>query len=283
MAFLNCQKYPPSLLYALMTLGPGLLVLAGLDATEGAIATHGRRAGAVRRALVTLGRVPLFYYVLQWPVIHVMASLVNTLAGQPVHLVLRPFDGPLRVGYSLPFVYLMWALVVAILYVPCRWYAGLKLRRKDWTWLSYLVDRSVEDLSMEPRRRFRLMDLGLAGQVVAVFGAARGIGEAIARAFMAESANVAAIDRDAAVMDVAEQLPPAPPAGRAALPDHDDHLALGLVADVTDLAAVRRAAESVHRYFGRCDHVVFAVGWARASSGSRSGTSSRPTGSRCCG
>ena len=72
MAFLNCQKYPPSLLYTLMTLGPGLLVLAGLDATEGAIATHGRRAGAVRRALVTLGRVPLFYYLLQWPVIHIL-------------------------------------------------------------------------------------------------------------------------------------------------------------------------------------------------------------------
>ena len=84
MAFLNCQKYPPSLLYALMTLGPGLLVLAGLDASEGAIATHGRRAGVVRRALVTLGRVPLFYYLLQWPVIHILVVIVNTLAGQSV-------------------------------------------------------------------------------------------------------------------------------------------------------------------------------------------------------
>lgn len=104
------------------------------------------------------------------------------------------------------------------------------------------------------------MDLGLAGQVVAVFGAARGIGEAIAGAFMAESANVAAIDRDPGVVEVAAQLPlrrpdgPRPPAGL------DDHLFLGLVADVTDYAAVRRAADGVARYFGRCDHVVFAVG-----------------------
>ena len=63
------------------------------------------------------------------------------------------------------------------------------------------------------------MDLGLAGQVVAVFGAARGIGEAIAKAFNAESANVATIDRDATVMDVAEQLPLLRPRGRASLPD----------------------------------------------------------------
>ncbi len=104
------------------------------------------------------------------------------------------------------------------------------------------------------------MDLGLAGQVVAVFGAGRGIGEAIARAFMAEAANVATIDRDSSVMDVAEQLPLVRPPGRRTLLDDDDHVALGLVADVTDYAAVRRAAEAVRTYFGHCDHVVFAVG-----------------------
>jgi NAD(P)-dependent dehydrogenase (short-subunit alcohol dehydrogenase family) len=104
------------------------------------------------------------------------------------------------------------------------------------------------------------MDMGLAGQVAVVFGAARGIGEAIARAFMAESANVAAVDRDAGVMDVAEQLPLLRPSRRDVVPGHDDHLSLGLVADVTDYAAVRRAAEAVRAYFGRCDHVVFAVG-----------------------
>jgi NAD(P)-dependent dehydrogenase (short-subunit alcohol dehydrogenase family) len=106
------------------------------------------------------------------------------------------------------------------------------------------------------------MDLGLAGQVVAVFGAARGIGEAIAGAFMAESANVAAIDRDTSVMDVSEQLPLVrrEDRRRLPLPEQDEHLSLGLVADVTDYAAVRRAAVSVRNYFGRCDHVVFAVG-----------------------
>jgi NAD(P)-dependent dehydrogenase (short-subunit alcohol dehydrogenase family) len=104
------------------------------------------------------------------------------------------------------------------------------------------------------------MDMGLAGQVVVVFGAARGIGEAIAQAFVAESANVAAVDRDVSVMEVAEQLPLLRGNGRHAPAGHDDHLSLGLVADVTDLAAVRRAAQAVLSYFGRCDHVVFAVG-----------------------
>jgi NAD(P)-dependent dehydrogenase (short-subunit alcohol dehydrogenase family) len=104
------------------------------------------------------------------------------------------------------------------------------------------------------------MDLGLTGQVVAVLGAARGIGEAIAGAFMAEAANVAAIDRDSSVMDVAEQLPLVRPDTRRLLPDQDEHLSLGLVADVTDYTAVRRAANAVRNYFGRCDHVVFAVG-----------------------
>ena len=143
LAFLNCQKTPPSLLFVLMTLGPGLLLLALLEATETAedetvstrTAEHER---APRRWLMTLGRVPLFFYLLQWPVIHLLANVVGELSGHRIpwfDWYTRYPDGH---GYSLPFVYLMWAVVVVILYVPSRWYAGLKQRRKDLTWLSYL-------------------------------------------------------------------------------------------------------------------------------------------------
>jgi uncharacterized membrane protein len=138
LAFLNCQKYPPSLLYVLMTLGPGLLLLAALDATEGEIALHGQHASAPRQVLVTLGRVPLFYYVLQWPVIHLLAIVVNELAGTRIPWFTFPIPYGPGSGYSLPFVYVMWAVVVATLYFPCRWYGALKRWHKDWAWLSYV-------------------------------------------------------------------------------------------------------------------------------------------------
>jgi 2-hydroxycyclohexanecarboxyl-CoA dehydrogenase len=88
------------------------------------------------------------------------------------------------------------------------------------------------------------VDLGLAEQVVVVFGAARGIGAAIATAFAAEGAHVTAVDRDPSVHQLAKALP----------------RSLSVVADVTDLTAVRQAAQEVEDRFGRCDHVVFAVG-----------------------
>jgi 2-hydroxycyclohexanecarboxyl-CoA dehydrogenase len=88
------------------------------------------------------------------------------------------------------------------------------------------------------------VDLGLAEQVVVVFGAARGIGSAIAKAFANEGAHLAAIDRDPSVHDLAQAIP----------------RSLGLVADVTDLDAVRRASQDVELRFGTCHQVVFAVG-----------------------
>jgi NAD(P)-dependent dehydrogenase (short-subunit alcohol dehydrogenase family) len=107
------------------------------------------------------------------------------------------------------------------------------------------------------------MELGLAGRVVVVLGAAWGIGAAIARAFAAEGARIAAVDRDPAVLDLAGQLArPAGAAPRASAPASgpDEPLTLGLAADVTDFAAIQRVAEKVVHDFGRCDHVVFAVG-----------------------
>ena len=88
------------------------------------------------------------------------------------------------------------------------------------------------------------MDLGLSGSVVAVFGAASGIGAAIAKAFAAEKTCLAAIDLDPRVMDLAAQLPGS----------------MGLVVDVCDYAAVGHAAEEISRRMGQCEHVIYAVG-----------------------
>jgi hypothetical protein len=128
-SFLNCQKYPPSLAYLLMTLGPALMLLAWFD---GGVGVLGRR-------LITFGRVPLFYYLLQWPVVHTLAILVALGRGEPVGWFFKdaPFSPPPGYGFGLGFVYLMWAVAVVLLYFPCRWFAELKRRRRD-AWLSYL-------------------------------------------------------------------------------------------------------------------------------------------------
>jgi uncharacterized membrane protein len=130
MSFVNCQKYPPSLLFLLMTLGPALLALAMFD----------RGVGPLGRPLVTLGRVPMFFYLLQWPVAHGLAVVVTALRGQPVGWMFGAGPGtpvPPDYGYSLPVVYLMWVVVLILLYPACAWFAALKRRRRD-AWLSYL-------------------------------------------------------------------------------------------------------------------------------------------------
>ena len=135
LSFLNCQKYPPSLLFTLMTLGPGLMALAAFDFLEGRL-THA--PGPVWRALVVLGRVPLFFYVLQWPVIHMMANFASVLSRQSINWSAWSFDYPPGYGYSLPVIYAAWTLTILILYFPCRWFAGLKQRNRDVWWLHYL-------------------------------------------------------------------------------------------------------------------------------------------------
>jgi len=130
-SFLDCKKYPPSLLFLMMTLGPLILALAALDRES--------KAGPIGRALITLGRVPLFYYLLQWTLIHAMALAVALATGQPARWLVasEPFDSPPGAGYGLPMVYLMWAISVVLLYPACRWFGDLKRRRKDLAWLSY--------------------------------------------------------------------------------------------------------------------------------------------------
>ena len=128
LSFLNCQKYPPSLLYLLMTLGPALLVLPVFE----------HSLGRLGRPLLMFGRVPLFFYLLQWYAAHLLAVVVNAALGRPASWLLggAPWDAPEGSGYSLGVVYLMWIVVLVLLYPPCRWFAALKRRRRD-AWLSY--------------------------------------------------------------------------------------------------------------------------------------------------
>ena len=128
LSFLNCQKYPPSLLYLLMTLGPALLALPVFE----------HSLGRLGRPLLMFGRVPLFFYLLQWYAAHLLAVVVNAALGRPASWLLggAPWNAPQGYGYSLGVVYLMWIVVLVLLYPPCRWFAALKRRRCD-AWLSY--------------------------------------------------------------------------------------------------------------------------------------------------
>jgi uncharacterized membrane protein len=130
LSFLNTTKYPASLLFLLMTLGPALALLPWLD----------RARGRVAEGLLVLGRVPLFFWLLHVPLIHLLA-LVFSLAryGEVVPWLVRnpPTPPPDGYGYELPVVYAVTALVVLTLYPVCRWFAEVKRRRRD-AWLGYL-------------------------------------------------------------------------------------------------------------------------------------------------
>jgi uncharacterized membrane protein len=130
--FLDVEKYPPSLQFLLMTLGPALLLLAWLD---------GKTVSGVFKPLLVFGRVPMFFYVLHLYVIHLLAALMAMVFHQPVawlfHGAFMANDIPDGYGHGLPFIYLMWATTLVILYFPCQWFMEVKDRRKDW-WLSYL-------------------------------------------------------------------------------------------------------------------------------------------------
>jgi len=134
LSYLALRKYPPSLLYLLMTLGPGILFLAFAE-------RHAR--GRLAHVLITYGRVPFFFYLLQWVMAHCLALAASGLAGKPTAYLFSNFGlaGPLPptdgIGFGLPMVYVLWLLGLVLLYPLCRWFAEVKARRRDW-WLSYL-------------------------------------------------------------------------------------------------------------------------------------------------
>ena len=140
LSFVNTTKYPPSLQFLLMTLGPALLMLWWFDSRAGSAQAFGSR---VRSIFVTFGRVPLFFYLLQWYTAHLIAVVLGLIAGQPVawqfQSPIDKFANPpsAGVGFSLWVVYACWIAGVLLLYPLCKWFAALKARRRDW-WLSYL-------------------------------------------------------------------------------------------------------------------------------------------------
>jgi uncharacterized membrane protein len=134
LSFLNTTKYPPSLLFLLMTLGPALLFLRAVDA-------HTPRL--LRPALI-IGKVPMFYFLLHFAFIHLLAVIICYARYGHIHWMFEspdianfPITPPPGWGLTLPFVYLIWAFVVITLYPLCRWYAALKQRSNN-PWLSYI-------------------------------------------------------------------------------------------------------------------------------------------------
>ena len=133
LSFLNTTKYPASLSFLLMTLGP---MIAFVPLVEGL-------NGSVARAITLFGRVPFFYYMLHIPLIHALAVLVSKIRlgfVSPWLFTNHPMGNPPPPeGYvwSLPLLYLIWAIAIVLLYVVCRWFAALKARRNEW-WLQYV-------------------------------------------------------------------------------------------------------------------------------------------------
>jgi len=135
MSFFNVTKYPPSLEFVCVTLGVLLLLFALFDWM-----LERKILQKAMDVVEVYGRVPFFYYILHFYSLHILAVVVLMVASHTVHVKLPVpiFNPPLpQAGFSLPVVYAIWASLVAALYLPCKWFAGVKARRKDW-WLSYL-------------------------------------------------------------------------------------------------------------------------------------------------
>ncbi len=135
LSFLNVTKYPPSLDFLLMTLGPAFVALAWLE----------RFDFRFTNPLIVFGRVPFFYYGAHMLLAHLIAIVMNFVryGAQPFLLIAPPSMGspsdlfPADYGYPLWVVYVVWVVVLLLLYPVCLWFARLKQRRHDW-WLTYL-------------------------------------------------------------------------------------------------------------------------------------------------
>ncbi len=126
--FFNVSKYPPSLLFLLITLGPMAILCAYADKTPEKIKT----------LLVMFGRVPFAFYIAHFYLIRLISLLLAQYQGfETSQMMTYFFFFPEGYGVSLTWVYIVWGLVITLLYPLCKWVANMKAKRKDW-WLSYV-------------------------------------------------------------------------------------------------------------------------------------------------
>jgi uncharacterized membrane protein len=130
-SFFNVSKYPPSLMYLCMTIGPGLLLLSATEKVNNKLAC----------ILIVYGNVPFFYYVLHFYLLRVLNIILFFMQGFTTKNIAPPGQQfifrPAEYGVNLFGVYVVWLLVIAALYLPCRWYSTYKKGHRQW-WLSYL-------------------------------------------------------------------------------------------------------------------------------------------------
>jgi hypothetical protein len=125
LAFVNCEKYPPSLQFLLMTLAPVLFVYPLI----------GKIRGKLSKILLAFGKVPLFFYRLQIPLIHAVALIMQAMNHQSLSWLLDDFpllNKPETYGLSLTAIYLLWLMNLAILYPACQGYGSGKFSRRQW-------------------------------------------------------------------------------------------------------------------------------------------------------
>lgn len=128
MSFFNATKYPPSLQYLLMTLGPAAILCSFVDQFK----------GWFKDTLIMFGRVPFAFYILHIYIAHIIGVLIGLYQGFTLDQMCTVFFmTPKQFGLDLFGVYVVWFVVLAILYPICRWVADVKAQRKDW-WLSYV-------------------------------------------------------------------------------------------------------------------------------------------------
>ncbi|WP_295721966.1 hypothetical protein [Mucilaginibacter sp.] len=130
-SFFNVSKYPPSLMYLCMTVGPGLLLLSAVEKVD----------NQLTRVLVIYGKVPFFYYVLHFYLLRLLNVILFFAQGYGTKSIVTPKSimlfRPVEYGLNLFGVYVVWLLVIALLYLPCRWFSRYKHTHQQW-WLSYL-------------------------------------------------------------------------------------------------------------------------------------------------